>query len=344
MSDPIVVTLGELMLRLKPPAHERLLQSPVLEATFGGAEVNVAVSLAHFGVASSFVTALPANALGEAALGELRRHGVDVEHVARTGDRLGIYFLEAGAAHRPSRVVYDRAGSSLATAEPAQFDWNTILPGARWFHVSGITPAISASAAEMTLCAVRAARQHGVTVSCDYNFRAKLWQWGRSAPGVMHDIMEHVDVGIAGREDCQRALGIGVDMVDDAVEPDLARYRVLAQQVLDTFPQMRMQAITLRSSHGATRHGWSACLLDRAGDFYVSRRYDIGDVVDRVGTGDAFSAGLIYGLMKLDEPRALEFAVAVSCLKHTISGDFNRVSVEDVNALLEGDAGGRVRR
>ena len=344
MSEKSVVALGELMLRLKPPAHERLLQSPVLEAVFGGAEANVAISLAHFGVASSFVTALPPNAVGDAALGELRRQGVTVEHVIRSGERLGIYFLEAGAAHRPSRVVYDRTGSSLATADPALFDWDAVFEGAGWFHVSGITPAVSASAAELALRAVRAARKRGVTVSCDYNFRANLWTWGRTAPDVMRGIMEHVDVGIAGREDCQRALGIGVEMTDDAVDPDTNHYRALAQQVLDTFPELRMQVITLRSSHSATRHGWSACLLDRAGNFLVSRRYDIGDIVDRVGAGDAFSAGLIYGLMEMDGRRALEFATAASCLKHTIPGDFNRVSVAEVNALLEGDAGGRVRR
>jgi 2-dehydro-3-deoxygluconokinase len=332
------------MLRLKPPAYERLFQSPLLEASFGGAEANVAISLAHFGVRSSFVSAVPANAVGDAALGELRRQGVAVDHVARTGDRLGIYYLEAGSAHRPSRVAYDRGGSSMATVDPASFDWDAIFDGVRWFHVSGITPAISASAAELTLRAARAARQHAVTVSCDYNFRANLWKWGRSAPEVMHGIMQHVDVGIAGREDCQRALGVGVGMTDDAVDPDADHYRLLEQQVLDTFPALRMQVITLRSSHSATRHGWSACLLDRTGAFHVSRRYEIGDIVDRVGAGDALAAGLIYGLLEMDEPRALEFATAASCLKHTIPGDFNRVTVAEVNALLDGDAGGRVRR
>jgi 2-dehydro-3-deoxygluconokinase len=344
MSGHTVVALGELLLRLKSPGYERLLQSPTLESAFGGAEANVAISLAHFGIASSFVTALPANAVGDAAIGELRRHGVGVEHVARTGERLGIYFLEAGAAHRPSRVVYDRAGSSLATADPTLFDWDAVFAGAHWFHLSGITPAISESAAELALRSVRAAKQRGVTISCDYNFRASLWKWGRSAPEVMHGIMQHVDVGIAGREDCQRVLGIGVDMTDDAVDPDMDFYRTLAQRVLDAFPTLRMQVITLRSSQSASRHGWSACLLDRDGGFHVSRRYDIGDVVDRVGAGDAFSAGLIYGLLEMDEPRALEFAVAASCLKHTIPGDFNRVSVAEVNALLQGDAGGRVKR
>jgi len=344
MSGASVVALGELMLRLKPPDHERLLQSPLLEATFGGAEANVAISLAHFGISSSFVTVLPANAIGDAAIGELRRHGVATDHVARSGERVGIYYLEAGAAHRPSRVVYDRAGSAIATANPSSFNWDATFHGARWFHLSGITPAISASAAEVSLQAVGAARKRGLTVSCDYNFRANLWKWGRSAPDVMREIMQHVDIGVAGREDCQRALGIGTDVADDAADPDPQHYRALAQKVLDAFPAMRMQVITLRSSHSATRNGWSACLLDREG-FHVSHHYEIGDIVDRVGAGDAFSAGLIYGLMELGNPAtALEFATAASCLKHTIPGDFNRVSVSEVNALMEGDAGGRVKR
>jgi 2-dehydro-3-deoxygluconokinase len=343
MSESVVVAFGELMLRLKPPAHERLLQSPLLEATFGGAEANVAISLAHFGVASSFVTALPSNAIGDAAVGELRRQGVTTDHIVRAGERVGIYYLETGAAHRPSRVVYDRTGSAMATADPERFDWAAALEGARWFHLSGITPAISASAAELSLRAVRAARERGLTVSCDFNFRANLWTWGKRAPEVMREIMQYVDVGVAGREDCQRALGIATDMADDSTEPDPQYYRAVAQQVLDAFPTLRMQAITLRSSHSATRNGWSACLLDRNG-FHVSRRYEIGDIVDRVGAGDAFSAGLIYGLLELDVAQALEFATAASCLKHTIPGDFNRVSVAEVNALLAGDAGGRVQR
>jgi 2-dehydro-3-deoxygluconokinase len=343
VSGPSVVALGELLLRLKPPAHERLFQSPLLEATFGGAEANVVISLAQFGVATSFVSALPANAIGDAAMGELRRHGVAVDQIARSGERLGIYYLEAGAAHRPSRVVYDRAGSSMATAEPSSFDWAAAFDGARWFHLSGITPAISATAADIALRAARAARERGLTVSCDYNFRTNLWKWGKSAPDVMSGIMQFVDVGIAGREDCQRALGIGADVDDESVDPDPQHYRALAQKVLDAFPSMRMQVITLRSSHSATRNGWSACLLDRE-EFHVSRRYEIGDIVDRVGAGDAFSAGLIYGLTNLDVASALEFAAAAGSLKHTIPGDFNRVSVGDVMALMHGDAGGRVQR
>lgn len=344
MSGATVVALGELLLRLKPPAHERLFQSPLLEATFGGAEANVAVSLAQFGVAASFVSALPANAIGDAALGELRQRGVATGHVVRSGERVGIYYLEAGAAHRPSRVVYDRAGSSMATADPSSFDFDAAFDGARWFHISGITPAISASAAEIALQAARAARACGLTVSCDYNFRANLWKWGKDAPDVMRGIMQQVDIGIAGREDCQRALGIGADVADESLDPDPQHYRALAQKVLDAFPAMRMQVITLRSSHSATQNGWSSCLLDREG-FHVSRRYEIVDIVDRVGAGDAFSAGLIYGLLTLGGPaQALEFATAASCLKHTIPGDFNRVSVAEVTALMQGDAGGRVHR
>jgi 2-dehydro-3-deoxygluconokinase len=340
-----VVALGELLLRLKPAGHERLMQSPVLEATFGGAEANVAMSLAQFGVATSFVTALPANPLGDAGLGELRRHGVTTDHVVRDGERVGIYYLEAGAGHRSSRVVYDRAGSAMATVTRSAFDWRAAFAGARWFHLSGITPAISESAAGVALDAVRAAREAGLTVSCDYNFRANLWRWGRAAPEVMRDIMAHVDIGIAGREDCQRALGVP-DMMDaDAdVEPNPERYRALAQRTMDIFPSLRAQVITLRSSHSATRNGWSAVMLDRDA-FHVSRRYEIDDIVDRVGAGDAFSAGLIYGMLRLGGPeQALEFATAASCLKHTILGDVNRVSVAEVQALMAGEGSGRVRR
>jgi 2-dehydro-3-deoxygluconokinase len=340
-----VVALGEILLRLKPPGHERLMQSPVLEAVFGGAEANVVMSLAQFGVATSFVTALPRNPLGDAALGDLRRHGVATDHVVRDGERVGIYYLEAGAGQRSSRVVYDRAGSAMATAARGAFHWRAALEGARWFHLSGITPAISESAAGVALDAVRAARQAKLTVSCDYNFRANLWRWGRTAPEVMRELMAYVDIGVAGREDCQRALGVP-DVMDDEgdVEPDPERYRALAQRTMDLFPSLRAQVITLRSSHSATRNGWSAVMLDREA-FHVSRRYEIGDIVDRVGAGDAFSAGLIYGMLELGGgAAALEFATAASCLKHTIPGDVNRVSVAEVEALLAGEGGGRVRR
>ncbi len=338
------VTFGEIMLRLKAPGHERLFQSPSLEATFGGGEANVAVALANFGLNAAFVTALPDNDVGISAIRELRGLGVGTAHINRSGDRVGIYFLEVGANQRPSKVVYDRAGSSIATAQPGDFDWQAIFGGARWFHITGITPALSASAAELSLEAVTAAKRAGVTVSCDFNFRGKLWKYGKSAPEVMTELVRHVDVGIANEEDCQKSLGIsaGVDVKAGKLDP--ARYEALSAKVLAEYPDMDMIAITLRESHSADRNGWSACLRDSQG-FRLSRRYEITDIVDRVGGGDSFASGLIYGLNAYGDPQqALEFAAAASCLKHSISGDFNRVTVPEVVRLMGGDASGRVQR
>ena len=339
-----VVTFGELMLRLKSPAFERIMQSPALEATFGGAEANVAVSLAHYGIPVSFVSSLPANPLGDAALQSVRAFGVDTSSIRRAGDRIGIYFLESGANQRPSRVTYDRAGSSIAAAAPGDFDWNRILEGAAWFHVSGVTPAISQSAADLTLEAVIAARELGATVSCDYNFRKNLWKYGRKAPEVMREIVKHVHVGIANEEDCEKSLGIesGVDV--DSGQLDIERYRRIAESVFDAFPNLQKQAITLRQSFSADQNGWSAVLYDGR-EMKVSTQYEITDIVDRVGAGDSFAGGLIYGLLTYaDDQRALEFATAASCLKHSISGDFNRVGVAEVEALMKGEASGRVQR
>lgn len=339
-----VVTFGEVMLRLKSPQHERLFQSPILEATFGGGEFNVAVSLANYGVPVSFVTAVPANAVGEACVAEIRRFGVDTSHIVRRGERLGIYFLENGSNQRPSKVTYDRAHSSIATASPGDFDWDAILAGAKWFHVTGITPAISASAAELTLQAVKRARELGVTVSCDFNYRKNLWKYGRSAPEVMREVVSYVNVGIANEEDCQKALGIKVDWNVESGKLDVEGYRALAERVLEEFPNLEIQAITLRESRSADHNGWSACIHDRK-EFYVSRKYEITDIVDRVGAGDSFAGGLIFGLLDgRGAQGALEFAVAASCLKHTIPGDVNRVSVAEVDALVKGDASGRVQR
>jgi len=341
---PRVVTFGEIMLRLKAPGHERLFQSPLLEATFGGAESNVAVALAQFGLDAAFATVLPANAVGDAAVAELRSFGVDTRLVQRGGGRVGIYLLETGAVQRPSRVVYDRAGSSLAAARASDFDWDAVFAGANWFHISGITPALSATAAELSLAAVTEARSRGVTVSCDYNYRANLWAYGKRAPEVMRELVRHVQVGIANEEDCQRALGIesNVDLRGGTL--DTLKVRVLAERALETFPNLEKQVITLRESRSADHNVWSACLHDRK-QFLVSRRYDIPDIVDRVGTGDALAAGLIYGLLVLgDDAKALEFAAAAGCLKHSVPGDFNRVSVAEVETLLKGDASGRVQR
>lgn len=339
-----VVTLGEIMLRLRAPGRERLLQSPLLEASFGGAESNVAVALAQLGFDAAFVTVLPANPIGDAAVAELRRFGVDTRLIRRRGERVGIYFLEAGAAQRPSRVIYDRAGSALATATAEDFTWEDLFAGADWFHISGITPALSAAAAELSLEAVRQAHSRGVPVSCDYNFRANLWKYGKSAPEVMRELVRHATVGIANEEDCQRALGIDAELDVRGGSLEAAKARALAERVLEQFPNLAKQVITLRESHGADHNGWSACLHDRE-RFLISRRYDIPTIVDRVGSGDAFAAGLIYGLLTFaNDERALEFAAAAGCLKHSVPGDFLRVSVGEVETLLKGDASGRVQR
>ena len=339
-----VVTFGEVMLRLKSPGFERLFQSPHLEATFGGAEANVAVSLAQFGLPVSFVTALPANPLGESAVSEIRKFGVDTSLIKRAGDRLGIYFLESGSNQRASKVTYDRAGSSIAAAKPGDFDWNAILEGATWFHISGVTPAISASAAALSLEAAKAARAKGIIVSCDYNYRKNLWRYGKKAPDVMREIVSYATIGIANEEDCQKALGIDAHPDVSKGKLDAERYFGLAEKVLKEFPNLEKQAITLRESHSADHNGWSAILRNRTNSF-TSRKYDITNIVDRVGAGDSFAAGFIYGSINYrDDQRALEFATAASCLKHSILGDFNRVDVSEVEALVKGEGSGRVQR
>lgn len=344
-----VITLGEIMLRLKSPGFERFFQSPALEATFGGGEGNVALSLANFGLDAAFVTALPANPLADACIRFLRGYGVDTSFIARQGERLGIYFLEGGANQRASNVVYDRAHSSISTAKPEDFDWDAIFDGAGWFHITGITPAISETSAELSLYAAQAAQARGVTVSCDYNFRKKLWQYGKTAPEVMGELVKYVDVGIANEEDCQKSLGVKLEDgdVDHAVTSgslDTARYEALAQKMFATFPNLKYQAITLRESISASHNGWSACLYNGS-EFFLSRRYDITDIVDRVGGGDSFAAGLIYGLHTgMADEVALNFAVAASCLKHSILGDVNLATVAEVKRLAGGDASGRVQR
>ena len=338
------LTFGEIMLRLKPPGHERFFQSPLLEATFGGGEANVAVSLANFGLHAGFVSALPDNDIGEAALRELRRYGVDTTHIRRTGERVGIYYLETGANQRPSKVVYDRTGSSMCMANPGDFDWQKILGGAKWLHITGITPALSAAAGDLSLEAVAAAKKAGITVSCDFNFRSKLWKYGKSAPEVMTELVKYVDVGMANEEDCQNSLGITADVDVESGELDRAGYEALSAKVLEKFPELSVIAITLRESYSADRNGWSACLRDADG-FRLSRRYEVMDMIDRVGGGDSFASALIYGLNSYeDRQQSLEFAVAASCLKHSISGDFNRVTVAEVERLMRGNASGRVQR
>ncbi|MDG2375644.1 MAG: sugar kinase [Woeseiaceae bacterium] len=338
------VTFGEIMLRLKSPGHERLLQSNSLEAIFGGGEANVAVSLCNFGMQAAFVSALPDNDIGTSAVRELRSFGVNTDYVHRAGNRVGIYYLESGANQRPSNVIYDRAGSSIAEAQSGDFDWQEIFASAVWFHITGITPALSESAAELSLEAVKAAKAAGVTVSCDFNFRGKLWRYGKSAPEVMSELVKYVDVGIANEEDCQKSLGIsaGVDVESGAL--DTGKYEALSSAVMAAYPNLSSIAITLRESRSADINGWSACLRDKD-SFMLSRKYEITDIVDRVGSGDSFASALIYGLNACDSNQeALEFAVAAGCLKHSIPGDFNRVSVAEVEKLLSGDGSGRVQR
>jgi 2-dehydro-3-deoxygluconokinase len=344
-----IVTFGEVMLRLKAPGFERLLQSPCLEATFGGGEANVAVSLAQFGQDVVFVTALPRNQISEACTAFLKGRGVDTSHIVQSGERIGIYYYEAGANQKPSRVVYDRAHSAIMDVSPAAFDWEKILNGATWFHLTGITPALSASAAEISLAALRTAREKGITISVDYNYRRNLWKYGQDASEVMIGLVRYADVGIANEEDCQRALGITYesggwenDIISGRIDPE--KYRLLCEKVLSAFPNLKYQAITLRESVSANRNGWAACLYNGR-EFHVSTHYEVTDIVDRVGTGDAFAAGLIHGLTSgMSDREALEFAVAASCLKHSIPGDMNFCSVEEVRQLMAGDGSGRIQR
>lgn len=339
-----IVTFGEIMLRLKSPGFERLFQSPVLEATFGGGEANVAVSLANYGLPAAFVTVLPKNEIAESCIASLRSFGVDTSLIVRGAGRMGIYFLENGANQRASKVVYDREGAAIALARPDAIDWKKTFAGANWFHITGITPAITQSAADLSLEAVKAARQAGLMVSCDFNYRGKLWKYGKTAPEVMGELVKFVDIGIANEEDCQKSLGIKVNVKVEKGELDTNMYRELTEKVLAAFPNLKMIAITLRASRSADNNGWAACLNDRKA-FIVSKRYEITDIVDRVGGGDSFAGGLIYALVTGKKPEdALNFAVAASCLKHSIPGDFNRVTVKEVEALSGGDGSGRVQR
>ena len=339
-----IITFGEIMLRLKSPALERFFQSPSLEATFGGGEANVAVSLANYGMDASFVTALPNNAIGEACIRDVRSFGVDVSNIKMTDGRMGIYFLETGSNQRPSKVVYDRADSAIAKAPIDLFDWEKIFAGADWFHISGISPAISASAAELSIAACKAAQKLGVTVSCDLNYRKNLWKYGKEAKEVMGELAKYIDVAIANEEDFQKSLGITASSDVESGTLDRNVYEGIAKKAMELYPNIKRVAITLRESKSADRNDWAACIYDGK-EFYVSRKYEITDIVDRVGGGDSFSGGLIYGLLTYEKQSdALEYAVAASCLKHTIGGDYNRVTVPEVVALMKGSGSGRVER
>jgi len=340
-----VITFGEIMLRLKSPGTERLFQSPLMEATFGGGEANVAISLANFGLDVGFCTALPDNKIGDACERELKRWSVDTSPIVRNDKgRMGIYYLERGADQRPSVVVYDRSYSAISISKSGDIDWDKVFKDAEWFHITGITPALSESARELSFEAVKAAREKGITISCDFNYRGKLWKYGKKATDVMPELVKYADYGIANEEDCQKSLGIKVDVDVESGVLDVDKYKKLSSKVLDTFSNLKAMAITLRESISADINSWSGCINDRK-NFYVSKKYKIADIVDRVGGGDSFGAGLLYGLNAYDDTRqALEFAVAASCLKHSIPGDFNRVSVAEVEKLMGGDASGRVQR
>ncbi|MEW8959438.1 MAG: sugar kinase [Moorella sp. (in: firmicutes)] len=337
-----VVTFGEIMLRLSTPGYQRIVQADSFDVTYGGGEANVACSLANYGAEAVFVTKVPANPLGQAAVNHLRRYGVDTTHILRGGERLGIYFLETGASQRPSKVVYDRKYASIAGVQPGEFDWAGIFSGASWFHFTGITPALGENVAAVTLEAARTAKEMGLTVSCDLNYRKNLWA-PEKARETMTQLMDYVDIAIGNEEDAEKVFGIKA-AASDVTKGEINEegYRQVARELLTRF-NLQKVAITLRESFSAFDNGWSALLYDGR-EFYRSRRYQI-HIVDRVGGGDAFAGGLIYALTEGFGPaEALEFAVAASCLKHTIPGDFNHVTKDEVMTLMRGDASGRVQR
>jgi len=337
-----VVSFGEIMLRLSPPNYQRIIQTDSFDATYGGGEANVSISLANFGLDSYYVTKLPRNALGDAALNHLRRFGVKVDYIIRGGDRLGIYFLEIGAAQRPSKVIYDRAHSAIADAKVGEFDWNEIFKDAHWFHFTGITPALSDSAGKLTLEALKNAKQKNLKISCDLNYRGKLWSTEK-ANKVMTSLMNYVDIVLGNEEDAEKIFNIKASESDISTgKLDKEGYRNVAKELIERF-NLELVAITLRESYSASDNVWSAIIYDGK-NFYSSNKYKI-HIVDRVGGGDAFAGGLIYSLInnkKLSE--SLEFAVAASCLKHTIPGDFNMMSIEEVKSLQKGNISGRVQR
>ena len=339
------LTFGEIMLRLKGPGTERLLTNHYLEATFGGGEANVAVSLANYNQDVAYLTVLPMkHPITEACIRELRGYGVDTTRIVDGEGRFGAYYVQGGANQLPSSVTYDRAYSAIALAKPGDIDWEKAFKDVTWFHITGITPAISESAMELSLESVKEAKKRGITVSCDLNYRKNLWKYGKKASEVMRELANYVDVAIANEEDVQKALEITTDVVVESGELDRSKYKALGDKVLAAYPNMKMIAITLRESKSADSNGWAACLNDRE-HFYESKRYMISDIVDRVGGGDSFAGGLLYGLTNYDDrQKALEFAVAASCLKHSILGDYNRVSVSEVEKLMGGDGTGRVQR
>jgi 2-dehydro-3-deoxygluconokinase len=337
-----VVCFGEIMLRLSTPGYQRFLQADSFDVTYGGGEANVAVSLANYGLDAYYVTKLPDNPIGDAARNHLRRYGVKTDYIVRGGERLGIYFLETGASQRPSKVVYDRKYSSISSIKPGEIDWKKVFEGAKWFHFTGITPALSDSAAEVTLEAAKTAKEKGLTVSCDLNYRKKLWSTEK-ANRVMSELIKYVDISIGNEEDAEKVFGIKAENTDiTSGELSEEGYKEVARQLVEKFG-LKMAAITLRESYSASDNGWSVMLYDGK-NYYKSRKYEV-HIVDRVGGGDSFAGGLIYSLISgYDCQKAVEFAAAASCLKHTIPGDFNLVSTSEVTNLMEGDGSGRVQR
>jgi len=341
-----IITFGEIMLRLSTPGHQRLSQITTFCVSYGGGEANVAVSLANYGLDTEYVTRLPSNDLGNAVIMELKRHSVGTNHIIFGGERLGIYFLETGAVSRPSKVVYDRARSSVSEIRPGMINWEQVFQNATWFHWTGITPAISEGAAETCLEAVKAAKNKGLTVSCDLNFRKNLWNWGKTAGDVMPELVNHCDIILGNEEDAEKVFGIGPDEGDvSAGRVESSEYQSVCKKLKARFPEVEKIIITLRGSINADHNTWSGILFDGE-KFFTAPVYQITHIVDRVGGGDSFMGALIYGLLtyKGDDQKALNFAVAASCLKHTIEGDFNLVTVAEVEQLMKGDASGRVVR
>lgn len=343
-----IVTFGEIMLRLATPGYLRFSQTNELTATFGGGEANVAVSLANYGLEAEFVTRLPENDIAAACVKDLHKHGVKTDHIVYGGDRLGIYFLETGAVARASKVIYDRAHSAISEIKPGMIDWEQVLTGADWFHWTGITPAISQGAADVCLEAIQTANRLGIPVSCDLNYRKNLWKYGKKASEVMPDLVAGCDIILGNEEDAEKVFGIkpeGFDVTATAGEVNAAEFESVCTQLMQRFPRAQKVIITLRGSINANHNTWGGVLYDGK-QLFQSPRYDITHIVDRVGGGDSFMGGLIYGLLTYpqDDQQALNFAVAASCLKHTIYGDYNEVTVKEVENLMKGDGSGRVSR
>jgi len=341
-----IITFGEIMLRLATPEHQRFSQTTSFCASFGGGEANVAVSLAKFGLDAEFVTRLPNNDLGDSVIMELKKHGVGTKDIIRGGERLGIYFLETGAVSRPGKVIYDRAYSSIAEIEPGMINWDTVFKDAYWFHWTGITPSISKGAAIVCQEAITAAKKRGIVISCDLNFRKNLWRWGKSASEVMPGMVSDCDIILGNEEDTEKVFGIKPDNVNIfRGEVKGASYESVCRKLHKMFPRAKKIIITLRGSISADHNTWSGVLYDGK-VLYEAPVYQITHIVDRVGGGDSFMAGLIYGLLSYpdDDQKALNFAAAASCLKHTIHGDFNLVTVAEVEQLIKGDTSGRVIR